>query len=89
MLNSGANLLIVDDNKVNRLLLSRSVALLGYQAVLAENGQIALELLRQGEFDLMLLDIEMPVMDGFQVLEAIKGDATLRDLPVLVTSSME
>ena len=86
---SGANLLIVDDNKVNRLLMSRSVDLLGYRSCLAENGQEALDLLHEKEFDLMLLDIEMPVMDGFQVLEAIKKDPDLRDLPVLVTSSME
>lgn len=86
---STANLLIVDDNKVNRLLMSRSVDLLGYRSSLAENGREALDLLHEQEFDLMLLDIEMPVMDGFQVLEAIKQDPDLRDLPVLVTSSME
>jgi class 3 adenylate cyclase len=85
----GAHLLIVDDNKVNRLLLSRSVELLGYSASTAENGRVAMEMLRGQDFDMLLLDIEMPEMDGFEVLEAIKGDKTLRDLPVIVTSSME
>ncbi|MEW9920261.1 adenylate/guanylate cyclase domain-containing protein [Marimonas sp. MJW-29] len=89
MNNGGGNLLIVDDNKVNRLLLSRNVELLGHNATLAENGRIALERLRADKFDLLLLDIEMPEMDGFEVLEAIKGDADLRDLPVIVTSSVE
>jgi class 3 adenylate cyclase len=85
----GSRLLIVDDNKVNRLLLSRSVELLGYHASVAENGKIAMQRLRDETFDLLLLDIEMPEMDGFEVLEAIKIDPALRDLPVIVTSSVE
>ena len=84
-----ANLLIVDDNKVNRLLLSRYLALDGHRFALAENGLIALEKLRQEPFDLLLLDIEMPVMDGFEVLERVKADPDLRDIPVIVTSSLE
>lgn len=83
------HLLIVDDNKVNRLLLSRSVELLGHQASVAENGRVAMEMLSNQSFDLLLLDIEMPEMDGFQVLEAVKSDTELRDLPVIVTSSVE
>jgi adenylate cyclase len=82
-------ILIVDDNRVNRLLLSRSVELLGYHASVAENGRVAMDQLRAGQFDLALLDIEMPEMDGFEVLEAIKRDPALRDLPVIVTSSVE
>jgi class 3 adenylate cyclase len=84
-----ARLLVVDDNKVNRLLLSRSVEMLGHRAVLAENGRVALEMLRRETFDLLLLDIEMPEMDGFQVLEHMLADRQLRDLPVIVTSSLE
>ncbi|MFK7744633.1 MAG: adenylate/guanylate cyclase domain-containing protein [Roseobacter sp.] len=82
-------ILITDDNKVNRLLLSRSVEMLGYSAQSAENGRIAMDRLRQERFDLLLLDIEMPEMDGFEVLEALKADPALRDLPVIVTSSVE
>jgi class 3 adenylate cyclase len=88
-MSAAARLLIVDDNKVNRLLLSRSVEMLGYDASVAENGRIAMEQLRAAPFDLLLLDIEMPEMDGFEVLEAIKLDPDLRDLPVIVTSSVE
>jgi class 3 adenylate cyclase len=84
-----ARLLIADDNKVNRLLLSRSVEMQGHRAALAENGRIALEMLRVEAFDLLLLDIEMPEMDGFAVLEQLKADVQLRDLPVIVTSSVE
>ena len=84
-----ARLLIVDDNKVNRLLLSRSIEMLGYHASVAENGKVAMQLLADESFDLLLLDIEMPEMDGFEVLEAIKLNPALRDLPVIVTSSVE
>jgi class 3 adenylate cyclase len=89
MAEPGARLLIVDDNKVNRLLLSRNIEMQGHRAALAENGRIALEMLRRETFDLLLLDIEMPVMDGFAVLEQLKADPQLRDLPVIVTSSVE
>ncbi len=89
MVDHGARLLIVDDNRVNRLLMSRSVELLGYSATVAENGRVAMDMLRDGAFDLMLLDIEMPEMDGFEVLEAIKLEPSLKELPVIVTSSVE
>jgi class 3 adenylate cyclase len=84
-----ARLLVADDNKVNRLLLTRSLELHGHGVYCAENGRIALELLRREPFDLLLLDIEMPEMDGFQVLEELTADPKLRDVPVIVTSSLE
>lgn len=89
MAERGARLLVVDDNKVNRLLLTRSVELQGHRAASAENGRIALELLRNEAFDLVLLDMEMPEMDGFEVMEHLSTDAQLRDVPVIVTSSLE
>jgi adenylate cyclase len=84
-----SRVLIVDDNKVNRLLLSRIVELLGHRVSLAENGRIALEKLRTEPFDLLLLDIEMPELDGFAVLEQLKADPQLRELRIIVTSSVE
>jgi class 3 adenylate cyclase len=84
-----ARLLVVDDNKVNRLLLTRSLELMGHSVASAENGRVALDMLRRESFDLVLLDMEMPEMDGFQVLERLVGDPQLRDLPVIVTSSLE
>jgi class 3 adenylate cyclase len=83
------HVLVVDDNKVNRLLLMRSVQLLGHRVQVAENGRVALEMLKKEPFDLMLLDIGMPEMDGFQVLEQTLYDPRLRDLPVIVTSALE
>jgi adenylate cyclase len=85
----GARLLVVDDNKVNRLLLARNIELMGHKVTTVENGQVALQTLKREAFDLMLLDIEMPEMDGFQVLGELTKDLELRDLPVIVTSSLE
>jgi adenylate cyclase len=87
--NGVARLLVVDDNKVNRLLLTRNLDLMGHRVTAAENGRVALDTMRRDAFDLVLLDIEMPEMDGFQVLEQIRGDLALRDVPVIVTSSLE
>jgi adenylate cyclase len=89
MAEHSSRVLIADDNKVNRLLLSRCVELLGHRVSLAENGRIALDKVRNEPCDLLLLDIEMPELDGFAVLEQLKADLKLRDVPVIVTSSIE
>ena len=89
MAEHGARLLVADDNKVNRLLLMRSLELQGHRVAAASNGRQALEMLRGEPFDLLLLDMEMPELSGFQVLEQLRLDAGLRDLPVIVTSSLE
>jgi adenylate cyclase len=85
----GARLLIAEDNKVNRLLLARNVELIGHRVESAENGRIALEMLRRERFDLLLLDVQMPELDGFRVLEQMTADAELRHVPVIVTSALE
>lgn len=82
-------LLVVDDNKVNRLLLGRSLEQQGHRVLFAENGQQALEALRAGAVDLVLLDIQMPIMDGYQVLERLIRDPHLRTIPVIVTSAVD
>jgi len=86
---NAARLLVVDDNRVNRMLLTRGLEQQGHQVACAENGRIALDMMQAGDYDLVLLDIEMPEMDGFQVLERLSADVRLRDLPVVVTSSLE
>ena len=82
-------LLVVDDNRVNRLLLGRALEQLGHTVTFAENGREALEALRKVRVDLVLLDIEMPEMDGYQVLAALGADTQLRDIPVVMMSSLE
>jgi adenylate cyclase len=84
-----ARLLLVDDNRVNRLLLGRQLGQLGHRVDVAENGHEALKMLREQPYDLLLLDIEMPGLDGFEVLVQMKGDLVLRELPVIVTSALE
>ncbi|HET9589495.1 MAG TPA: adenylate/guanylate cyclase domain-containing protein [Anaerolineales bacterium] len=83
------NLLIVDDNKVNRILLARGLEQYGHKVEVAENGILALEKLRAGSFDLVLLDIEMPELNGYQVLETCLQDPELRDIPIIMTSSLD
>ncbi len=82
-------LLIVDDNKVNRILLARGLEGDGHKVETAENGKQALEKLRGDLFDLVLLDIEMPEMNGYQVLETCLQDSDLRDIPIIMTSSLD
>src|SRR5437764_9638443 len=84
-----SSLLVVDDNSMNRIMLSRYITKLGYQATLAENGRQALEKLQAEPFDLVLLDVQMPEMDGYQVLEHLKADPRLRDIPVIMISAVE
>jgi len=82
-------LLVVDDNKVNRILLARGLEGDGHKVETAENGKQALEKLRTDSFDLVLLDIEMPEMNGYQVLETCLQDPELRDIPIIMTSSLD
>jgi class 3 adenylate cyclase len=74
---------------LNRLKLARGLEQQGYAVNTAENGREALEMLRSTSFELLLLDIMMPEMDGFQVLEEMKSDPGLRDIPVIVISALE
>jgi adenylate cyclase len=83
------HLLVVDDNKVNRIFLSRGLEQYGHKIETAENGRQALEKLRADSFDLVLLDIEMPEMNGYQVLETCLQDPELRDIPIIMTSSLD
>ncbi|NJC98681.1 MAG: adenylate/guanylate cyclase domain-containing response regulator [Anaerolineales bacterium] len=83
------HLLVVDDNKVNRILLARGLEQDGHKIETAENGRQALEMLKRDAFDLVLLDIEMPEMNGYQVLEACLQDIELRNLPIIMTSSLD
>ena len=82
-------ILVIDDNRLNRLKLARALEQLGQTAELAENGHEGLEMLRRDPFDIVLLDLAMPDMDGFEVLEAIRNDANLRHLVVLIVSAMD
>jgi two-component system, cell cycle response regulator len=82
-------ILIVDDYLINRMQLERHCEQQGHTVALAENGRQALEMLAVGDFDLVLLDILMPELDGFEVLALLKSDPARRDLPVIVISALD
>jgi class 3 adenylate cyclase len=82
-------ILIADDNRVNRLMLARGLEHDGHTVAFAEHGAEALERLRGQAFDLMLLDVLMPELDGYGVLEELQRDPHLRDIPVVVTSALD
>ncbi|HIK33514.1 MAG TPA: response regulator [Oscillatoriales cyanobacterium M59_W2019_021] len=84
-----ACVLVVDDNEANRDLLRRRLKKQGYSVTVAENGYRALELIESEPVDLVLLDIMMPGMNGYQVLEQIKANPDLRHIPVLVISALD
>jgi len=83
------HILVADDNRLNRLKLVHSLTLQGHTVSQAESGRQALEMLQSERFDLVLLDILMPEMDGYQVLEQMKNDSTLREIPVIVISAID
>jgi signal transduction histidine kinase len=83
------HILVVDDNRMNRIKLARSLEQQGHVVASAEDGEQALAMLAAYHYDAVLLDIVMPGLDGFQVLERIKGDNALRDIPVIVISAVD
>ncbi len=85
----GGTILVVDDDVLNRIVLSTNLTERGYSVELAEDGRQALDMLAAGHYDVVLLDLLMPEMDGFQVLERMKGSTEWRNIPVIVISSLE
>jgi len=84
-----ARLLAVDDDELNRDMLVRRLEKNGYQVEEAASGQAALTKLQDGNYDLVLLDILMPGLDGFQTLELIKADPRLRHIPVIMLTALD
>jgi sigma-B regulation protein RsbU (phosphoserine phosphatase) len=82
-------ILIIDDDEINRHIMSRQLERQGHTVVSVVNGREAIALLKRVPFDIILLDVMMPEMNGFQVLELIKQDEKLRDMPVIVISALE
>lgn len=89
MADEGFNVLIVDDNEMNRDTLTRRLRQQGFASAMATSGREALEKVREQPYDLILLDIMMPEIDGFVVLQTIKADAELCHIPIIMISAME
>ncbi len=82
-----ADILIVEDNPVNRKLISLLLNRAGYSFAVAENGVQALEQLDKDEFKLVLMDMMMPVMNGYEATKHIRNDAALRHLPIIALTA--
>ncbi|MBF0557479.1 MAG: response regulator [Nitrospirae bacterium] len=82
-------ILVVDDNEMNRDLLSRHLKKQGYLATLVENGRKALDIIKTRHFDLVLLDMMMPEINGYEVLQILKSDTKYRDIPVIMLSALD
>jgi signal transduction histidine kinase len=89
IITGNGRILVVDDEELNRILLATNLRQSGYHVEMAEDGKQALQLLRAQAFDVILLDLIMPRMDGYQVLAEMKQDADLRRTPVIVVSSSD
>ena len=80
--------LIVDDDERNRYALSSYLDMLEMKVITANDGESALNILRSGKtIDLILLDIMMPVMDGYEMLRLLRSDASLKDIPVIAVTA--
>ncbi|HUS06675.1 MAG TPA: response regulator [Bryobacteraceae bacterium] len=85
----GPRLLLVDDSAGNRDILRRYLERQGYDVTISDDGQKCLQLLDEGDFALVLLDVVLPVLDGFQVLKQIKTNPALRSTPVILISALD
>ena len=83
------SVMVVDDNEMNRDMLSRRLERTGYNVLVASNGKEALDLLAIESVDLVLLDIMMPQMNGYEVLEHLKSDSDLKHIPVIMTTALD
>jgi len=80
-------ILIADDRASSRELLRLVLERAGYEVIEAEDGQVALERARANPPDLILLDLQMPVMDGYQVLAALRSEPRFQTLPILALTA--
>jgi DNA-binding response OmpR family regulator len=86
---SAARILVVDDEPFNVSLLEQELELLGYETEAAENGAVALEMVRRNPPDLIVLDVMMPVMDGFELCRILKEDEETRLIPIVIMTALD
>src|SRR5689334_1165959 len=88
-MNSPANVLVVDDTEMNRDMLCALLQADGHKTAVAENGKLGMNALETDSYDLVLLDVMMPEMNGYEVLETMKANPRLCDIPVIVLSALD
>lgn len=86
---SDGRVLVVDDDRISQTILTANLRKRGYEVELASDGREALARLKSNPFDVVLLDIIMPDIDGYEVLKAMKADEALRHIPVIVISQID
>jgi len=82
-----SKLLLVEDNEMNRDMLSRRLAMRGYELLLAEDGQQGIDQARAGAPDLILMDMSLPVLDGWEATKQLKADEATRHIPVIALTA--
>jgi CheY-like chemotaxis protein len=82
-----AHILIVDDDSNNQRMLSYSLRKVGYDVLLASNGQAGLDVLKSQEINLAIIDLSMPIMDGLSLLRLIRSDEVFSQLPVIILTA--
>tara|TARA_Y100000817_G_C16563064_1_gene414057 strand:+ start:218 stop:580 length:363 start_codon:yes stop_codon:yes gene_type:complete len=82
-----AKILIVEDNEMNRDMLSRRLERKGFDVVMAEDGQKGVNMSKSESPDLILMDLSLPVMDGWQATTIIKGDEETKSIPIIVLTA--
>jgi len=82
-----AKILIVEDNEMNRDMLSRRLERKGFTVVMAEDGQKGVDMSKSESPDLILMDLSLPVMDGWQATTNIKSDEDTKDIPIIVLTA--
>lgn len=88
-MSEGASVLVVDDDPVTRQMLSGTLEERGHRVTTADDGRRGLDLVRSERFDVVLLDVLMPHLNGYDVLEHMKGDEELRHIPVVMVTSVD
>jgi len=86
---NGGRLLVVDDNEMNRDMLSRRLQRKGYSVEMADGGAAALQAVESDTFDLILLDIMMPDIDGMEVLTRLRKTHSQTDLPIIMATAKD
>lgn len=80
-------ILVVEDNPVNRRLIVDILGYYGYELIAADNGECGIEMTKEQRPDLILLDLQMPVLDGFETLKLLRDDPGTRDVRVVAVTS--
>ena len=82
-----AKILIVEDNEMNRDMLSRRLERKGFDVVMAEDGKVGVDMSKSENPDLILMDLSLPVMDGWEATSTIKADSSTNSIPIIVLTA--